>query len=202
MPSLTARRHRQTRDEIAAAATELFVTRGYESTTMDEIASAAGVSRRTAYRHFAHKHELVFHETTVWLDHFDEILATRPPDESTRDLCRRGLLSVAELIEQRHDRVEAGWSVIVANPSLRGRLGAVQDPWFSRYLELILADTGSDPDHVLNATILAGTLVATTNALVAVWADQQPNAEMVEMTVRALDYIDNLWPAATREASH
>ncbi|MFD4562617.1 TetR family transcriptional regulator, partial [Streptomyces sp. NPDC058469] len=43
------------RRELAAAAMELFATKGYEATTVDEIAAAAGVARRTFFRHFRSK---------------------------------------------------------------------------------------------------------------------------------------------------
>src|SRR5690606_22536266 len=45
------------RRELAAAAMELFATKGYEATTVDEIAAAAGVARRTFFRHFRSKEE-------------------------------------------------------------------------------------------------------------------------------------------------
>ncbi|WP_229890037.1 TetR family transcriptional regulator, partial [Streptomyces griseomycini] len=48
------------RRELAAAAMELFATKGYEATTVDEIAAAAGVARRTFFRHFRSKEEAIF----------------------------------------------------------------------------------------------------------------------------------------------
>src|SRR5690242_7289440 len=55
------------RRELAAAAMELFATKGYEATTVDEIARAAGVARRTFFRHFRSKEEAIFpdHDDTL-----------------------------------------------------------------------------------------------------------------------------------------
>ncbi len=53
------------RRELAAAAMELFATKGYEATTVDEIAAAAGVARRTFFRHFRSKEEAIFPTTTT-----------------------------------------------------------------------------------------------------------------------------------------
>ena len=55
------------RRELAAAAMELFATKGYEATTVDEIAAAAGVARRTFFRHFRSKEEAIFpdHDDTL-----------------------------------------------------------------------------------------------------------------------------------------
>lgn len=55
------------RRELSAAAMELFATKGYEATTVDEIAAAAGVARRTFFRHFRSKEEAIFpdHDDTL-----------------------------------------------------------------------------------------------------------------------------------------
>ena len=92
MPNLTERRHEQTRAEIADVAVALFLQRGFADTTMDDVAEAAGVSRRTAYRHFPSKDDLVFEQPRRWLVHFDQEIATPRADEDRREMCRRGLL--------------------------------------------------------------------------------------------------------------
>lgn len=51
-------------DRIVLAAVSLFAERGYDSVTMDDVAAASGISRRTLFRHFASKAEL------VWRDFF------------------------------------------------------------------------------------------------------------------------------------
>ena len=43
---------------IIAAAAQIFLKKGFESASMDEIASVAGVSKRTVYQHFANKEQL------------------------------------------------------------------------------------------------------------------------------------------------
>ena len=65
------RRKRKTREALLEAAFTLFAERGYHETTVDEIADAAGVSRRTAFRYVPTKHSLVFPErehrlVTAW----------------------------------------------------------------------------------------------------------------------------------------
>jgi AcrR family transcriptional regulator len=61
--TLRDRQARQTRTRIAEAALGLFVSQGYAETTIDQIAEAAGVSRRTVFHHFPAKESMV-------LDHF------------------------------------------------------------------------------------------------------------------------------------
>lgn len=59
MTSIRAAKKRLTRGLILDAARELFETRGYAATTVDEIASSAGTTRATLYLHFASKAELL-----------------------------------------------------------------------------------------------------------------------------------------------
>ena len=55
MSTLRERNRRRTREEIAAAALTLFDQQGYEATTIEQIATAAGVSVATYFRHFPTK---------------------------------------------------------------------------------------------------------------------------------------------------
>lgn len=63
MDTLRDQRRQQATDEIARAALALFATNGYENTSVDEIAVAAGCSPRTFYRYFGTKEDVMFHDT-------------------------------------------------------------------------------------------------------------------------------------------
>jgi AcrR family transcriptional regulator len=89
---------RQTRARIAETALELFVTRGYVETTIDQIAEAAGVGRRTVFRHFATKEAILFDHLVVRRDFAIQRLQERPLAEPPlvslhavlRELCEQG----------------------------------------------------------------------------------------------------------------
>jgi len=194
MPTLTERRHQQTRTAIADAAVALFLERGFGETTMEDVAAAAGVSRRTAYRHFPSKDDLVFEHPRRWLDHFNAEVAVRRPGETWRELCRRGLVAVAELIQENADSVQAAYSVYAATPSLRGRNGRVQDEWYEHYIELLTPSRRLSAGRALQIATVAAALVGATTMLVPVWFSAQPGADMVAMTIAVLDQLDPIWP--------
>lgn len=194
MSTLIQRRHHETRARIADIAVSLFLQQGFADTTMDDIAAAAGVSRRTVYRHFPSKDDLVFEQPERWLQHFNTEVSKPGPDESTHDLCCRGVMSVAQLIQDNARSVLAGYTVYVSTPSLRGRNGKAEDDWFERYVTLLTPAGVPEPEPMLEIATVAGSLVGTTKALVALWALTQPEADMVALTRLALDQLDPIWP--------
>jgi AcrR family transcriptional regulator len=60
MGELRERKKLQTREMIAQAAAELFARRGFESVTVDDVASAANVSRQTVFNYFPTKEQMLF----------------------------------------------------------------------------------------------------------------------------------------------
>src|SRR6266511_2659359 len=70
------------RQALTSAAVELFLAKGYEETTVDEIAEAAGVARRTFFRYFRTKEDAVFPDHDECLRRVERFLAEADPTES------------------------------------------------------------------------------------------------------------------------
>src|SRR5438045_2410727 len=75
------RTRRTVRGELAQLAMDLFVENGYDETTIDDLAAAAGMSKRTFFRYFASKEDLVMGKYEVLGEQLAEDLAARPADE-------------------------------------------------------------------------------------------------------------------------
>jgi AcrR family transcriptional regulator len=80
--SLRERTRRAVRNEIAHAAMGLFMTHGFESTTVEQIAQSAGISRRSFFRYFASKDEALAAGLAAIGDSVAEALADRPESEN------------------------------------------------------------------------------------------------------------------------
>lgn len=93
---LRERKKRQTRMQLARSALRLFEERGYAATTVDDIAAAANVSRRTFFRYFASKEDVFIVDPEGKLEAMHIALAHGPPDEPTLDALRRGALALAQ----------------------------------------------------------------------------------------------------------
>ncbi len=113
-----------TRARIAEAALDLFVSQGFAKTTIDQIATTAGVARRTIFRYFATKEAILFDHLVVRRDAAIELLHERPPAEPALVSLHAVL---RELCVQGYDRrvLAKIRDVLAMNPSLAGQEFAV-----------------------------------------------------------------------------
>jgi AcrR family transcriptional regulator len=121
---LRERKKQRTRDALLRAALELFTTRGYEQTTVDDIAEAVEVSQRTFFRYFTSKEEVAFFAARLAESHFVEAVRARPPEEAPLDALRLAVLeswdTIGEAVEEvvpleLHMRIQR---VIESTPAL------------------------------------------------------------------------------------
>src|SRR3954452_11043347 len=96
MPSdLQARKLEFVRDAIWDAAVDLFAEKGFDETTVDDIVAAAGTSRRTFFRHFESKRDLVAQPVVSYGASLTEVIASCPTGSSPAELFRHVVLEVA-----------------------------------------------------------------------------------------------------------
>ncbi|MET9553673.1 TetR family transcriptional regulator [Streptomyces sp. NPDC006645] len=109
------------RGRLATAALDLYSERGYEQTTVAEIAKRAGLTERTFFNHYADKREVLFATAGEFQDRFvgavSGALETAPPI----DALAAGLDAIAEMLAGQRDFVRARQAVIMSNPELRER---------------------------------------------------------------------------------
>lgn len=111
-----------TRDRLAAAALELFATRGYEQTTAAEIAQSVGLTERTFFRHFSDKRDVLFGGEELLARAFREGIDAAPPDAAPLEIVASALRAVAEFFpDERREHSRLRQSVIEKNPALRER---------------------------------------------------------------------------------
>jgi AcrR family transcriptional regulator len=92
METLRERKKQRTREALLRAAVELFTTRGYDETTVDDIAAAVEVSQRTFFRYFANKEEAALAVEEMAVAHFVEAVRERPPHEAPLEALRQAVL--------------------------------------------------------------------------------------------------------------
>jgi AcrR family transcriptional regulator len=106
---------------LTGAAIELFQEQGYEATTVAEIAERAGLTKRTFFRHFADKREVLFSGTQELQRRWLEGVAAAPPDASPLAVVTAGLDPVAEMFTDLYPFARIRAQIVDANPELQER---------------------------------------------------------------------------------
>jgi AcrR family transcriptional regulator len=117
--SLKQRKQEVVRVALAAAAEELFLTHGFEQTTVEQIAREAGVSRRTFFRYFESKEDVLAEHAERLGEHLYAALAARPPGEPPLLAIRNALVPAVEAGLKKSDVLRCTIRLLRETNSLR-----------------------------------------------------------------------------------
>jgi TetR/AcrR family transcriptional regulator, regulator of mycofactocin system len=112
------RRPSTSRVDVARAALELFRRQGYDQTTVDEIAAAVGVSRRTFFRYYESKRDTVWGEFDAELIRLADQLSAAPADEPMMDVLRRAVMATNRFGASELDDLRIRMGLISTVPTL------------------------------------------------------------------------------------
>jgi AcrR family transcriptional regulator len=196
---LRERKKRQTRDAIAAAARELFAARGFDAVTVEEVAEAADVSKKTVFNHFPAKEDLVF---AAGEDHRAEVLTAireRPPGTSIVMPFRDHTAAWLDRIEREPvDTTLAVPRLVRSSQALRDRLFIAWEQEAAVLAPAIAEEAGEEPDAIL-PTVVARTLAWTHRVIVRaaftrLLAGEDPRTVAADLRVearRAYDLVED-----------
>ena len=159
----------EVRRDLVAAAVELFRTRGYDETTVDDIAGAAGVGRRTFFRYFRSKEDAISADHETGLARVAEVFATAHAAEPTASLVLRAGETVLDLYTDDPALSLARFALTHEVPALRDRESAGVDHYrrlFTRHLRERLA---GQADGELRAAVIGAAVVAGHNLALRSW---------------------------------
>jgi AcrR family transcriptional regulator len=153
-----------TRAGLAAAARRLVLANGYDATTVDEVAAAAGVSRATFFRYFTSKEAAFFADQQLHLHRFDTCLRAPMADESPVQTVRRACLQIAaQYVAERTVRL-AVHRVVTATPSLSAPDAQLDGQW-----EAVIATALGEQFAGPQARVAAGAIIGVMRAVVRDW---------------------------------
>jgi AcrR family transcriptional regulator len=153
---LRERKKRETRHALARAGLELFVERGYDATTLADIAEVAGVSTRTIFAYFPSKEDILFASFESMRDALAEALAERPAGQDALTALREFILS------SEHQKTELDCmleDLIAGDQTLNRQKRARISQLESVLAAAIAEDLGAGPDD-LRAHVAAASLTA------------------------------------------
>ncbi|MFI6864453.1 TetR/AcrR family transcriptional regulator [Streptomyces sp. NPDC050421] len=109
------------RGRLEQAAMDLYGERGYEQTTVTEIAARAGLTERTFFRHYADKREVLFAGSASLQELLVNALAEAPASASPIEAVAAALHAAAGVFDERREQSRLRQKVISANAELRER---------------------------------------------------------------------------------
>jgi AcrR family transcriptional regulator len=126
---LRERKKTKMRRLLESASLDLFERRGFERTSIADIADATETSPRTVFRYFDRKEQLIFRAATEFLAVMRSCLARRPSGESSFEALHRALSDYAAFLESRKDVVMRSVRIIDASPALKRRQSEELHTW-------------------------------------------------------------------------
>jgi AcrR family transcriptional regulator len=183
-PAVTLRDHARSavRDEVSRHAWALFATHGFEATTVDQIAEAAGMSRRTFFRYFAGKDALVLERLVESGELLAATVQARPAGESAWTALRASFQVTVDLLETHADTARPLQIMLREEPALRATAETRRRLWIERLSPLTAERLPTSPggDVGVRAVAVTGSALACLDAAQAAWAEH-PGASLTEL---------------------
>ncbi len=188
--TLRQRRSEQLRSEIERAALREFAQRGYAAVTVDDIASAAGISVRTFFRYFPAKDDVLVAELRRTIDRIAADLATRPTEESAVEALRHALLSQVAVLGVERVVPEDWYQTVAENPDLLAKASAMASAHRRAVTDVLAHRLGVDAATDLRPGVITSTMFAAVDHASRIWLDGGAEGSLLETTEQALAFLE------------
>ncbi|UDY37647.1 acyl-CoA-like ligand-binding transcription factor [Dermatobacter hominis] len=176
--------------EIEQAALRVFEERGFDSTTIEEIAAAAGISRRTFFRYFSSKNDILFAGFPDLLVELEEWLAAADPDRPMLDVIAEATIRFNRIhsdgIAAHRERME----LILHTPALRANASLRHSEWGAVVARFAAARLGV-PEDDLAAQVVGHAALGAGNAAYERWLID-PSADLTQLITEAFAVTQSL----------
>ncbi|BBY20770.1 TetR/AcrR family transcriptional regulator [Mycobacterium stomatepiae] len=159
------RKKAQTRRALTKAALDLFLERGFEATTVEEIAEAADFHRATFHRIFASKEDVAMGDIldlfALARERLREALPTDDPFSVARDVLTD---TMASFEESDDELVAAHVQVWTSDPALQSRFTAMMLDWEHEIARFFAEAWGLDPESDIRCYVIATAMIGVTRS--------------------------------------
>ena len=193
---LRERHRKRTAADLEEAALRLFCEKGFDSVTIDDIAVAADVSRRTFFRYFASKEDVILSDHPRRLGELQAALDLRPTDEPALTALRHAILSLAGSFEEQRDHMLRRFRLVTTTPALEARSLCLQRNWEAAVTGMLAQRMGVDPAKDLRPGVVAATTMAAMRMATTNWLAAGGEGDLPAIVAEALDLLDGGLQAA------
>jgi AcrR family transcriptional regulator len=190
-PSLREISRDAVRARITEIALDLFAEHGFDQVTVDQIATAAGMSGRTFHRYFAAKEDVVVGEPEQWGEFVRDAFAARPADEPVWDSLLACFEAFIEFLARngRDQRGKVAMRILVSTASLRARNLEKHQLWGRMLVPLVAARLADDGDTALRAEIIVQAALACLDVAFTTWANVDDDTTISELLERSFGML-------------
>ncbi|MGX9790987.1 TetR family transcriptional regulator [Mycobacterium sp. MMS18-G62] len=182
-----ARKKAATKQAIQDHALRLFVEKGYDATTVEEIAAAAGVSHMTFFRYFPRKEEVV--EYDEYDPILEQLVAARPPHEPPLTALHTALRTgLQQILGTDRDALLVRTRLVLSHPTLRSRNVLAQDTTRDLFARALARRAGL-PAPDLAAMVQAAAALGAIGVALTAWAEGDDDADPVALIDEAFDAL-------------
>ena len=176
------------RSLLARTAIELFAEKGYDNTTLDEVATAAGISRRTLFNYFRSKEDLALSSLAEQGEHIAARLAERPAGEDPWTALRAAFGVLEEIDMTAEARLEF-ITLLFGNDSLRAGHAEKQARWQDLFTPLIEPRLPDSDRRTLQARAIAAAAIICLQTANEEWVRLGGQADMFDLYDTAVQAI-------------
>jgi mycofactocin system transcriptional regulator len=166
------RRRATSRAELEHAAFALFAAHGFDATTVDDIAAAAGIGRRTFFRYFPSKNDVPWGAFEDELDRMRVRLKACPPEVPLMDAIRLALIDFNRVAPDQVPLHRRRMELILRVPTLLAHSTLRFTAWRAVVAEFVAERTGRRPDDLAPQAI-AHAVLGVSVAAYEHWLDDQ-----------------------------
>ncbi|MFB6836646.1 TetR family transcriptional regulator [Streptomyces sp. NPDC056361] len=171
--SLAQRKRQLVASELTEAALQLFAHKGFDAVTVDEVATTVGVSKRTFFRYFASKDDVVVQFLAGMGADMREGLAARPAGERPSEALLHAVSVPLAACGDHAERVLPVVRLILRTPSLLARFLEHQAQWREELTGELGSRLGLDPEADLYPRLAAGMALTAFDAVLRRWSAGQ-----------------------------
>jgi len=173
----------------------LFVERGFDATTVDDIAAVAGIARRTFFRYYASKNDVVWGDFDAGLEALRVRLAGAEPGLPMLDVLREAVLAFNAVDQAEEPRHRDRMDLILRVPALQAHSTLRYAAWRDVVAEFAGRRLGAAPGELLPQLVGHSCLGAALTAYEQ-WL-QRPGSRLPELLDQALQALAGDWPGST-----
>jgi AcrR family transcriptional regulator len=187
--TMAERKRQLVSDELTEAALQLLALKGFDGVTIDEIATAAGVSKRTFFRYFASKEDVVVQFLADMGTDMCTDLAARPAAEPPSAALRHAISVPLATCADHGDRALRVVQLILRTPALHARFLERQAQWRDELAAELAQRTGHAPDTDLYPRLAAGMALTAFDAVLQRWSDSDGTENPTGLIAHAFTVI-------------